>query len=64
MRLPPDLHRAVKAAAKEAGHTMNAEIIARVADAEDRIALKTLVKQNEELRRLMLEMLERIELLK
>lgn len=64
MRLPPELHRAVKVAAKEAGRTMNAEIIARVANAEDQVALQTLVKQNEELRRLMLELLERIELLK
>lgn len=64
LRLPPDLHEAVKAAAKGAGHTMNAEIIARIAAAEENASFKAVLKQNEELRRLMLEMLERIELLK
>lgn len=64
LRLPPELHRQVKAAAKAAGHTMNAEILARVAAAEDRASFRLLVKQNDELRRMMREMLERIELLK
>ena len=64
MRLPPDLHKAVKEAARVAGHTMNAEIIARVAAAEEHASFKLLVRQSDELRRLMVEMLERIELLK
>lgn len=64
MRLPPELHRQVKAAAKAAGHTMNAEILARVAAAEEQASFRLLVRQNEELRRLMLELMERIELLK
>jgi predicted DNA-binding protein len=64
IRLPPELHSKVKAAAKIAGHTMNAELIARIAAADNQASHKLLLKQNEELRRLMLEMLDRIELLK
>lgn len=64
LRMPPQLRDDVIAAAKRNGRTMNAEILARVTDAEDRATFKQLVRQNEELRRLMTEMLDRIELLK
>jgi hypothetical protein len=64
LRLPPDLHMEVKRAAKAAGHTMNAEIIARVADAQERVFCKDLLKQNAELKAMMREMLDAIELLK
>lgn len=62
--LPRDLRAAVKLAAKANGRTMNAEILARVTEAEDRATFRQLVKQNDELRALMREMLERIELLR
>ena len=62
--MPPGLRDEVIAAAKRNGRTMNAEILARVIDAEDRATFKLLSKQNDELRRLMLDMLDRIELLK
>lgn len=61
MRLPPDLHRAVKSAARAAGHTMNAEIIARIAAAEENASFKTILKQNEELKRLMLQLIDVVE---
>lgn len=61
LRLPPDLHSAVKGAAKAAGHTMNAEIIARIAAAEENASFKTVVKQNEELKRLLLQLIESVE---
>jgi TRAP-type mannitol/chloroaromatic compound transport system substrate-binding protein len=64
MRLPRDLHAEVRKAAKAAGHTMNAEIIARVAAAEDRPSLKDLMQQNAELKAMMREILDAIELLK
>ncbi len=64
LRLPPGLHRQVKEAARQAGHTMNAEIIARLAAAEEHASFKLLVKQNAELKNLMREMLDAIELLK
>lgn len=62
--LPPELRESVKSAAKANGRTMNAEILARVTEAEDRATFKQLVRQNEEFRKLMREMLEQIELLK
>lgn len=62
--LPPNLREALKSAAKANGRTMNAEILARVMEAEDRATFRLLVKQNDELRALMREMIERIELLK
>jgi hypothetical protein len=64
VRMPPALLVSLKASAKENGRTMNDEILARVAEAEDRATFRQLVKQNDELRALMHEMLERIELLK
>lgn len=64
LRLPPDLHEKVKSAARAAGHTMNAEIIARVADAEEHASFKLVLKQNDELKKLMREMLDAIESLK
>jgi hypothetical protein len=51
-------------AAKAAGHTMNAEIIARVAAAEEQASLKDLMQQNTELKAMMREILDAIELLK
>lgn len=62
--LPWDLREAVQLAAKANGRTMNGEILARITEAEDRATFKQLVKQNDELRALMREMLDRIELLK
>lgn len=64
IRLPPDLHASVRAAAKAAGRTMNAELIHRVASAEEVASFKQLVRQNDELRAMMREMLDQIELLK
>jgi Arc-like DNA binding domain. len=64
IRMSPELLIAVKAAAKENGRTMSQEIVARVIEGEDRTILKRLIKQNDELRQLMREMLERIDLLK
>ena len=64
LRLPRDLHGQVKSAAKGAGRTMNAEIIARLAAAEERTNFETLIKQNEDLKQMMREMLDAIELLK
>lgn len=62
--MPPELRESVKSAAKANGRTMNAEILARVIEAEDRATFKQLVKQNDELRGLMREMLDQIEMLK
>lgn len=62
--LPPELRESVKSAAKANGRTMNSEILARVIEAEDRATFKVLIKQNAELRKLMLEMLEQIGMLK
>lgn len=62
--LPLQLREDVKAAAKASGRTMNAEILARVMDAEERMTLKELLRQNAELARMMREMLDAIELLK
>lgn len=62
--LPLDLREAVQSAAKANGRTMNAEILARITETEDRATFRHLVKQNDELRALMREMIERIELLK
>jgi hypothetical protein len=64
LRLPPELRESVKSAAKANGRTMNAEILARVIEAEDRATFKVLIKENAELRKLMLEMLDQIEMLK
>lgn len=64
LRLPPELRDEVVATGKRNGRTMNDEILARIVAADDRATLKHLVKQNEELRRLMMEMLDRIELMK
>lgn len=64
MRLPRALHAEVRKAASEAGHTMNAEIIARVAAASEVASFKVVMRQNEELKLLMREMLDRIELMK
>jgi hypothetical protein len=62
--LPPELRESVKLAAKANGRTMNAEILARVTEAEDRATFKVLIRQNDDLRKLMREMLEQIEMLK
>lgn len=62
--LPPQIREDVKAAAKANGRTMNAEILARVIEAEDRITFKELLRQNAELARMMREMLDAIEMLK
>ncbi|MDB5937486.1 MAG: Arc-like binding protein [Massilia sp.] len=64
IRLPPDLHASVRVAAKAAGRTMNAELIYRVSSAEEVASFKQLVRQNDELRAMMREMLDQIELLK
>jgi predicted DNA-binding protein len=64
LRLPPEVREAVQAAAKANGRTMNQEIVARIMEGEDRATFKVLVKQNEELRKLMREMLDQIEMLK
>jgi uncharacterized protein (DUF1778 family) len=64
LRLPPEVREAVQAAAKANGRTMNQEIVARILEAEDRATFKRLVRQNDELRAMMREMLDRIELLK
>jgi plasmid stability protein len=64
VRLPPAVIAELKRTAKHHGRTMNDEILARVMEAEDRATFRQLVKQNDELRALMREMIERIELLK
>lgn len=64
IRLPRDLHADVRKAAAIAGHTMNAELIARIAGAEDRGAIHALTKQNERILKILSEMSETIELLK
>lgn len=64
LRLPPEVRQSVQAAAKANGRTMNQEIVARILEGEDRATFKQLIKQNDELRALMREMLEQIELLK
>jgi uncharacterized protein (DUF1778 family) len=64
LRLPPEVRQAVQAAAKANGRTMNQEIVSRILEAEDRATFKQLVRQNDELRAMMREMLEQIELLK
>lgn len=64
MRLPRDLHAEVRKAAQAAGHTMNAEIIARVAAANEIASFKVVMRQNEELKLLMREMLDRLDMLK
>lgn len=64
VRMPAEVLADLKAVAKENGRTMNEEILARVLEAENRATFKLLVKQNDELRALMREMLDQIEMLK
>jgi hypothetical protein len=64
LRLPPELHASVIRAAEDSGRTFNAELMERIASAEDRRTLSQLVEQNAKLEALMREMLERIELLR
>lgn len=64
VRLPPSLLAELKRAGKHNGRSMNAEILARIMESCDRATFRQLVKQNDELRSLMREMLDRIELLK
>lgn len=46
MRLPPDLHSEIKDAAARAGHSMNAEIVARLAAQPRDITLSDIARQN------------------
>lgn len=64
VNMPRALRDSLKASGKANGRTMNAEIVARALEAEDRATFRQLVKQNDELRALMREMLDRLELLK
>lgn len=64
LRVPPSLHASMIEAAENSGRTLNAEILERLTSAEDRSVLGQLVQQNAELKAMMREMLERIELLK
>lgn len=64
MRLPKDLHARVRRAAEAAGHTMNAEIIARVAKGESNVTMEVLARQNEEILKRLRDMAEAIDLLK
>jgi hypothetical protein len=64
LRLPRDLHQQVLRAAEAAGRTMNAELLARIAGADEVTANKELVRQNAELKAMLREIMEAIELLK
>lgn len=64
LRIPPSLHAALLQSAEQSGRTLNAELLERIASAEDRSTLNKLVDQNNELRALMREMLDRIDLMK
>lgn len=64
VRLPPETLANLKSTAKLHGRTMNAEVLARVSESEDRATFRQLIKQNDELRALMREMLDRLDMLK
>lgn len=64
LRLPPGVRDEVIATGKRNGRSMNDEILSRIIAADDRATLKQLVNQSDDLRRLMVEMLDQIELLK
>jgi hypothetical protein len=64
LRLPPALHEKVTAAAALAGRSLNAELIERIAAAEDRVQYAELLQQNAELKAMLREVLDTLELLK
>lgn len=47
VRLPPDLHAEIKAAAARAGHSMNDEIIDRLRTVSAGVTLRDVIRQNE-----------------
>jgi plasmid stability protein len=47
VRLPEDLHAEIKAAAAQAGHSMNTEIIDRLRTASAGATLRDVMRQNE-----------------
>lgn len=64
LRLPKDLHRQVRLAAEASGRTMNAELLARIAGADEVATNKELVRQNAELKAMLREVLDALEILK
>jgi hypothetical protein len=64
LRLPRDLHAKVHESAREQGRTLNAELIARIAGAEEVLSFKELRRENAELRAMVREVLDSLELLK
>jgi hypothetical protein len=64
LRLPRDLHEKVHASAREHGRGFNDELIARIAGADEVQSFKLLRRENAELRKMVREVLDNLELLK
>ena len=64
LRLPRDLHAKVLMSAQAAGTTLNAEMLSRIAGADEVAANKELVRQNAELKAMLREVLDALEILK
>lgn len=64
LRLPRELHEKVHASAREHGRSFNDELIARIAGAEEVHSYRLLRRENAELRAMIREVLETLELFK